>query len=231
MGRAESQILVTHSHLTKFGWSGELHHNLHLVTWPILIMKLVNWPTKKLYEISRLSCHDQYFLLMHGDQLRPTFWLTLTNFLFWVHSSTPFDTTSFTPPLPLFSIGDAVLHRLVAHEVWISLEKVWKKCHTLRHFHILECETSAKKWQTSGHFWSTWVYSAQKRKFPLQNRDRISSKNVCDFDSSDLRYVLGNIPNGQVNNQNRSKTGPEFRRKCFLENFLIPVCSHQSSSS
>ncbi len=32
MGRAESQILVKHSHLTNFGWSGELHHDLHLVT-------------------------------------------------------------------------------------------------------------------------------------------------------------------------------------------------------
>ncbi len=42
MGRAESQILVTHSHLTNFGWSGELHHNLHLVTLPIVIKKLVN---------------------------------------------------------------------------------------------------------------------------------------------------------------------------------------------
>ena len=29
MGRAESQILVTRSHLTKFGCSGELHHALH----------------------------------------------------------------------------------------------------------------------------------------------------------------------------------------------------------
>ncbi len=60
MGRAESQILA------------------------IVIKKLVNWLTKKLYDISRLSCYDQYFLLMHGDQLRPTFRLTLTNFLFWV---------------------------------------------------------------------------------------------------------------------------------------------------
>ncbi len=84
MGRAESQILVTHSHLTNFGWSDELRHDLHLVTLPTAIKKLVNWLTKKLYEISRLSCYDQYFLLRHIDQLQPTFWLTLTNFLFWV---------------------------------------------------------------------------------------------------------------------------------------------------
>ncbi len=50
----------------------------------IVIKKLVNWLTKTLYEISHLSCYDQYFLLMHDDQLRPTFWLTLINFLFWV---------------------------------------------------------------------------------------------------------------------------------------------------
>ncbi len=56
MGRAESQILVTHSHLTNFGRSGELHHNLHLVTLPIVIKKLVNWLTKKLLAIGRLSC-------------------------------------------------------------------------------------------------------------------------------------------------------------------------------
>ena len=85
MGRAESQILVTHSHLTHFGWSGELNHNLHLVTLPIVIRKLVNWLAKKLYGISRLSCYDQYFLLRHSEQLRPTFWLILTNFLFWVY--------------------------------------------------------------------------------------------------------------------------------------------------
>ncbi len=42
MGRAESQILVTHSHLTNFGWSGELHHDLPLVTLPNIIKKLVN---------------------------------------------------------------------------------------------------------------------------------------------------------------------------------------------
>ncbi len=40
--------------------------------------------------------------------------------------------------------------------MWISLEKVLKKWHTLQHFHILECESSANKWQTSGHLWSTW---------------------------------------------------------------------------
>ncbi len=45
MGRAESKILVTHSHLTNLGWSGELHYNLHLVTLPIVINKLVNWLT------------------------------------------------------------------------------------------------------------------------------------------------------------------------------------------
>ena len=49
------------------------------------VVKLVNWLTKKLYKIAHLSCYDQYFLLMYGDNLRPTFWLTLTNFLFWVH--------------------------------------------------------------------------------------------------------------------------------------------------
>ena len=88
MGRAESQILVTHSLLTNFnGWSGKLHHGLHLVTLPIVIKKLVNWQTKKLYGISRLSCYEQYFLLMHSDQLPPTFRLTLTNFLFWVWQS------------------------------------------------------------------------------------------------------------------------------------------------
>ncbi len=75
MGRAESQILATYSHLTNFGWSGELH-DLHLVILPIVVKKLVNWLAKKLYEISRLSCYDQYFLLMHGDQLPVTFWLT-----------------------------------------------------------------------------------------------------------------------------------------------------------
>ncbi len=32
MGRAELQILVTQSHLTNFGWSGELHQDLHLGT-------------------------------------------------------------------------------------------------------------------------------------------------------------------------------------------------------
>ncbi len=37
MSRAESQILVTHSHLTNFGWSGELHHDFHLVTLQIVI--------------------------------------------------------------------------------------------------------------------------------------------------------------------------------------------------
>ncbi len=84
MGCAESQILVTHSYLTNFRWSGELHHDLHLATLPIVIKKLVNWLTKKLYEICRLSCYDQYILLRHGDQLRPNFWLTLMNFLFWV---------------------------------------------------------------------------------------------------------------------------------------------------
>ena len=61
MGCAESQILVTHSYLTNFRWSGELHHDLHLATLPIVIKKLVNWLTKKLYEIGRLSCYDQYF--------------------------------------------------------------------------------------------------------------------------------------------------------------------------
>ena len=30
--RVESQILVTHSHLTNFGWSSELHHDLHFAT-------------------------------------------------------------------------------------------------------------------------------------------------------------------------------------------------------
>ncbi len=36
MGHAESQILVTQSHLTNFGRSGELLHDLHLVTSPIV---------------------------------------------------------------------------------------------------------------------------------------------------------------------------------------------------
>ncbi len=37
-----------------------------------------------------------------------------------------------------------------------------KKCKNVSHpwtLHYLECKTSAKKWQTSGHFWSTWVDS------------------------------------------------------------------------
>ncbi len=33
------------------------------------------------------SWSNGYILLMHGDQLRPTFWLTLTNFLFWVYGT------------------------------------------------------------------------------------------------------------------------------------------------
>ncbi len=46
---------------------------------PIVMKKLVNWLTKKFSDISHLSPYDQYLDLMHGVQLRPTSWLTLTN--------------------------------------------------------------------------------------------------------------------------------------------------------
>ncbi len=43
----------------------------------------------------------------------------------------------------------------------------------------LECKTSVNKWQTSGHFWSTWVYMyCQFRSDKSLNRGRKQSLEV-----------------------------------------------------